>query len=86
MKYQHDYKPGWTYLSGQQKPAALREALQAQDDAWEAYTSLVEELANTGYNDDDMIRLGKLLDFARHADVEVGKQYKIWHDLNNAVK
>ena len=36
-KHQHDYKPGWTYLNGQQQSKEVVEAKNAAADAWLEY-------------------------------------------------
>ena len=36
-KHQHDYKPGWTYLTGQQQSKEVVEAKNAAAEAWLEY-------------------------------------------------
>jgi len=86
IQHSHDYRPGHTYLAGQQKPEQLKAALVSQEDAWDKYQSMVDELGQTGYVENDLLILGRLLDNARAADVEVDKQYKLWDDIQRATK
>lgn len=58
----------------------------SQEDAWDKYQSMVDELGQTGYVENDLLILGRLLDNARAADVEVDKQYKLWDDIQRATK
>ena len=41
-KHQHDYKPGWTYLTGQRPCRKVIEARMAEDQAWLEYGYAVD--------------------------------------------
>lgn len=48
IQYQHDYRPGWTYLNGQKKPRQVIEARNAADAAWLAYETSIDETTGVG--------------------------------------
>ena len=74
-KHQHDYKPGWTYLNGQQPCREVIEARTAADQAWLAYETSIDEA--TGESDMALlIKARRLEDVALLLSAEWNRNYK----------